>query len=607
MYTGADTTQCIVHSCILKPPMPVHKPSISPALVAQESAQRLPRWALLLLCCVYAAAGFIGRQPWRGDDLTSLGYMLEMAQTANWKQPGLLGNTAHFYALLPYWLGAWAIRLCPSWLAPHQAVQLLFMGIVLLGFACAWYGMYYLARARAAQPVMFAFGGHAKPSDYARALADGGLLALLACLGLAEQLHTTTPVVVQFTCASMVFFALAAMPFHTKRAIGTGALGILGLVLSGAATTAILLSVLGLLVHAVDSRIDWLADSAGYERTSAELRAQNVRYAYGLIGITLWILLAVAVAVYFKAWRWRIQPLPTGWVGWRDNIRLQLWFFWPAWPFALWTLWRWRQQWRSILPARHIALPLGMVLIGCISSVLMGKNQAMLLMVLPTSAVLAAFALPTFKRSASAFIDWFSVLSFSLLIFVVWASWLLAVSGNIAIVQRLHTRLEGYQPHINWLHVAVALAVTTAWLALVRWRTSRLRLAMWKSMILPAGGVVMGWVLLSTLWLPAFNHIRSYQRANNELAAIPTLTKASCIAQYGLEDDQIAALRYYNQLPLQPAQRRGKPTVCDWLLVHIRQQKVLGHVLDTTAWQQVGKLPHAGSSSRDILVFNKRN
>lgn len=585
--------------------MSVQKSSISPALVAQENVQRLPRWALLLLCCVYASAGFIGRQPWRGDDLTSLGYMLEMAQTGNWMQPGMLDKAAHFYALAPYWLGAWAIRLCPAWLMPHQAVQLLFIGIVLLGFICAWYGMYYLARARAAQPVMFAFGGHAQPSDYARALADGGLLALLACLGLAEQLHTTTPAVVQFSAACMVFFALASIPFHTKRAIAVGALGIFSLVLSGAATTAILFGALGLLVHAVDSRTDWLEDSAGYESTKKEIRAQNIRYAYGLMGIATWLLIAIAAALYFKAWRWRIQPLPTGWVGWRDNMRLQLWFFWPVWPFALWTLWRWRQQWRSILPARHIVLPLGMVLIGSIGSFLMGKNQAMLLMVLPTSAVLAAFALPTFKRSVAAFIDWFSVLSFSLLILVVWVSWLLAVSGNLAIVQRLHARLAGYQPHINWLHVAVALAATMAWLALVRWRTSRLRLSIWKSMILPAGGVIMGWVLLSTLWLPAFNYIRGYQRANIELAAISDLTNAACVAHYGLEDDQIAALRYYNQLPVQPLKRSGKKAACDWLLVHTRQQKVLVHVLNIAAWQQVGKVPQTGNFGHDILVFKK--
>ena len=41
--------------------------------------------------------------------------------------------------------------------------------------------------------VAFAFGGEAQPHDYARALADGGLLALVATLGLAQGAHEAAP------------------------------------------------------------------------------------------------------------------------------------------------------------------------------------------------------------------------------------------------------------------------------------------------------------------------------------------------------------------------------------------------------------------------------
>ena len=45
---------------------------------------------------------------------------------------------------------------------------------VMLGVAmlATWYATYYLARNPKAQPVAFAFGGEASPTDYARALAD---------------------------------------------------------------------------------------------------------------------------------------------------------------------------------------------------------------------------------------------------------------------------------------------------------------------------------------------------------------------------------------------------------------------------------------------------
>ena len=158
----------------------------SPAIVAQEGVRRLPRWGLLLFCAIYILAGFVWRDPWKGDDITSFGYMLELARGhASWLKPGMLGESANFHTLLPYWLGAWAIQISPAWMTASQAVRLVFMAVLALTLLGCWFSIYYLARSRAAQPVSFAFGGEARPADYARAIADGGLLALLACLGLA--------------------------------------------------------------------------------------------------------------------------------------------------------------------------------------------------------------------------------------------------------------------------------------------------------------------------------------------------------------------------------------------------------------------------------------
>ena len=64
----------------------------SPAIVPQSAVRRLPRWALLLLCLAYILPGFLGRDPWRGADMTALGYMLELAQGHTpWLSP-LLGD-----------------------------------------------------------------------------------------------------------------------------------------------------------------------------------------------------------------------------------------------------------------------------------------------------------------------------------------------------------------------------------------------------------------------------------------------------------------------------------------------------------------------------------
>ena len=50
--------------------------------------------------------------------------------------------------------------------------------------ALIWYSTQHLARTEAAQPVAFAFGGEARPVDYARAMADGARAALGTDVGV---------------------------------------------------------------------------------------------------------------------------------------------------------------------------------------------------------------------------------------------------------------------------------------------------------------------------------------------------------------------------------------------------------------------------------------
>lgn len=160
----------------------------SPAIVPQGSVRRLPRAALLLFCLAYLLPGFIDRAPWRSADISAFGVMAELARgSTDWLSPRLAGMSPEVDALLPYWLGAWALKLAPGWIPPDLAARLPFIVLLALTFIAIWQGIYYLARSPLAQPVAFAFGGEAQGPDYARAMADGGLLAFIACLGLAQR------------------------------------------------------------------------------------------------------------------------------------------------------------------------------------------------------------------------------------------------------------------------------------------------------------------------------------------------------------------------------------------------------------------------------------
>ena len=113
-------------------------------------------------------------------------------------------------------------------------VRLPFVALLVVTLAATWYGVYYLARTPGAQPVPFAFGGEAEPTDYARAIADAGLLALIACLGLMQLSHETTPAVAQLGFTALAFYGLAALPYRTVAPAIALAIGLPGLALSGA-------------------------------------------------------------------------------------------------------------------------------------------------------------------------------------------------------------------------------------------------------------------------------------------------------------------------------------------------------------------------------------
>lgn len=561
----------------------------TPAIVAQHAARPLPRWVLLLLCLAYVVPGFVGRAPWRDTDIAAFGYMRELAQGgSSWLSPMLLGLPADTEGLLPYWLGAWALQLAPGGWPQDMVVRLPFIALLALTLTAMWWAMYYLARTPGAQPVAFAFGGEARPEDYARALADGGLLALMACLGLAQLSHETSSYLVQLCFTTVLLFAGAAMPYHSRLPALAALLGLLGLTLSGAPAMAALLG-LGIALMA------W--------RASHEDPSRKGLWA-------AWWLACVAVAAFaawkLQLWQWRlIDPFTQG-KEWQSLGRLLLWFSWPAWPLALWTLWRWRRQLLRPLLHFHLSLPLWFWLLSVSAMALTLPADRALLLGLPAIAALAAFALPTLRRSLGALIDWFTLIFFTISAIAIWVIWLSLQTGIPAKPAANVARLaQGFNPEFSFGAFAVALLATLGWLMLVAWRTRRHRAALWKSMALPAGGATLGWVLLMTLWLPVLDYARSYQPHMQRLvAAVPA--GVECMNAYGLNRAQIAALKFYTPWqiwPLEPEAADGHG--CNWTVADPQDWAALP-AFETARWQRHARVTRPTDRNDHLLVLRRR-
>jgi len=565
----------------------------TPAIVAQSAVRRLPRIALLLLCAAYLMPGLLGRGPWKSADITAFGYMAELARStegiARWFDPMLLGLRPETPALIPYWIGAWAIKIAPAWINPDLAVRIAFALLLAGTFAATWYAVYYLARTSRAQPVAFAFGGEAQPTDYARAIADGALLALIACLGLAQLGHETTPALAQLFFASLLFYGVAALPYRRAGAFVVLLIGTVGMTLSGGPTVGLALGI-GCGVILVEERRRGAPDQPA--------DSEPVYTKGAIVAVFGATLLAGVLAAALGLLQWKID-LPGHRIVHevRDQAKLLLWFTWPAWPLAIWTLWRWRRQ----LTARHVALPLWFVVVPLLATWTTNFSERSLLLGLPAFATLAAFALPTFRRSVAALIDWFTLLFFSGSAIIIWVIWVAMQTGVPAKPAANVAKLApGFVPQFSAVAFIFAVTATLAWAWLVRWRTGRHRAALWKTLVLPAGGAALCWTLVMTLWLPVLDYARSYApqvRAISERVGQPY-----CISELALDRPHLAALRHHGNFNVQLLL---SDQACPWLLVSPIAIARLHEIVNLDGWRLIGTLRRPTSPADDLLLYQR--
>ena len=202
-----------------------------------------------------------------------------------------------------------------------------------------------------------------------------------------------------------------------------------------------------------------------------------------------------------------------------------------------------------------------MSLLACVT---MGGSERALMLGLPPLAVLAAFALPTLQRATAAAIDWFSVCFFTIFAAAIWVVYVSMQTGVPAQPGANVARLAPGYPHSFSLgSLLPALGATLAWLWLVKWRTGRTRHPLWKSLVLPAGGVALCWLLVMTLLLPPLDHARSYRSLVQRVAK--QVPRGACLATPDAPVAQVAALEYFGGYRVD-AVTAAINTRCDFLL-----------------------------------------
>jgi 4-amino-4-deoxy-L-arabinose transferase-like glycosyltransferase len=428
-----------------------------------------------------------------------------------------------------------------------------------LMLASFWYAAYLLARRPGVQP-SDPFGVSASQIDYGRALADSGLLILIATFGLLIRLHETTAAAAQVVCMAVYLLGAALALERPRRGgmIAGVAIAALGLTKAWPNSIVLLLSLVVLCLFSQPYRI------------VARPFLMRVM-AISLLLLSIWPISLYLLGGPYEAYlqRWIMTPLQL--LGSPNQqslayfMRTVPWFFWPAWPVAAWAVYRWRSR----LGEPAVALPL-ITLAGLTILALLGNraNEAALLPMAPPLALLAAIGLPTLRRGVVSLIDWLSVTTFTLFGLIVWAYWIALVSGTPAkMAYRASQLANGTKPGVVVAELLLGLAASLAWLLLVKWRISRQPPMIWRAVVLSSAGLVLAWFLLMTLWLPVFNQRNTYRDIAERLAAeLPA--RYDCVETREVPQAERAGLLYFGNLRFAEQAPDFVKRSCTFLLIH---------------------------------------
>ncbi|MFD2366948.1 ArnT family glycosyltransferase [Pseudoduganella sp. GCM10020061] len=551
---------------------------MKPVRLPAAATLALPRWALFGLGLLYILPGLIGRDIWK-DDAGSFGIMWTMANGGvnDWLYPNIAGLASADEGPLAFWLGAVFIKLFGWALGDQLAARLSTIAIFVLGTLSVWYTAFHLGRRPEAQPLRLAFGGQPEPDDYGRTLADTAVLIYLGCLGLLLHSHVTLAATLQG--GLLAYFLYRSVRYIELQSVRNAAL--IGLSLGALTLTR------GWVVPAGLTLALYLCTR--YLRMPRVPVLRDIGVALLVAGALalLWIVPAALVQPYgqspvaaWQAWNMDQVGIPTM-ASLGQLLRTALWYFWPAWPFAGWAIYAWRRQSKLL----HIVVPLFFVAVLTVL-VLFHPTPANtdLIKLLPPLAIMAAFGLPTMKRGAINAIDWFSVMVLTTLAAVVWLFYIAKLTGWPAqLSKNVLKQVPGHTPEFLLLPFAVAAAATVGWFFLVHWRVSRQPSVLWRAVVLSAGGLILLWVLLMTLFIPELNYGKSYRSVAAQIVErLPP--QAGCI-ETNAGPAQRASFAYFGKLRF-AGMEGGK---CDYLLlqdsIKLRDSHELNRYYRSKQWQ----------------------
>jgi hypothetical protein len=367
---------------------------------------------------------------------------------------------------------------------------------------------------------------------YGDRLPGAAPLALIGCLGLLIASHDVQPMAATVAALCFVLLGISRVdsPMRGGAYIAAGVAGTL--LASGLRLAPVLLLTLAATLL-------------------SRKRGTAAATAIGLAGGT------ALFALWWMALHQRSPDAALGWFAhqiqllnpdagaarnfWDELVTLS-WFAWPAWPLAAYAIW----SRRSRFGEDAYRIPVTMVLATLLALALSAEiRQAWFVALLPPLALLSVAGLESLRRGGESLLDWFGRMTFGLFLVVLLLGWSAMLFGWPEKWAAKSARwAPGFVAQFEVVAVALALACIVAWL----WVCFRFPRSPQKSLFAWSGGLATFWVVIVLLWLPWFDHQRSFKMV--AAAAAAHLPADACVVGHDLGEAQFALFDYYLANPL---------------------------------------------------------
>ncbi len=537
--------------------------STPPARVGERAKIRL----LILLCAVWLMMGLIGHEPWKPLESNAISTIKNVLDNGNLLSPTPASDNQLSNPPLYYLSAALTAEVLSNVLPLHDGARIatgLWMLLALLAV------------------------GMTGRELWGKGFGRQTSFIFISSIGLVISAHTISPEITALTGIATCFYALALArrrPYRASVLLGVGmSIGFL--------STGLLPISMVLLTCAV------LPSLFKHWRTDSFAKVVGIAILIASFIITPWILLCMKIEpLLFYAW-WSNALTALNQSFHLYFLNLLLWYAWPSLPLALWGLWRYRAR---LFNQAKFQLCIVFFISAYITIGYFGESRDIFAMplLIPLTA-LASGSIETLKRGAAGAINWFGLILFGFMGFLIWLGWGAMMSGNPAKLKERLIFLSGLpQLDFNILAFAVASAMTIIWLfiALRAQHSNRAAATNW------AIGMTFVWTVLMTLWLPMIDSARSYRDVFTSLKDnLPSVY--SCVASESLGDSQSELLHYYVNIKTY-ASFTEESKNCNLYLV--QDEKNPKEIALGEGWQQIWSGKRASERKESFRLFQQIN